>query len=69
RGYSLNNEEIVPGLIAIGAPLFNMKMRRVIGSICFDFVTSEHSLSSIERDYAQVILKWSRNISEMIPDY
>jgi IclR family pca regulon transcriptional regulator len=68
RGYSLNNEEIIPGLIAIGAPLFNMKMSRVIGSISFDFVTSGHSVRSIERGYAQVILKWSKKISEMIPD-
>jgi DNA-binding IclR family transcriptional regulator len=67
RGYSLNNEEYVPGLIAIAAPLINVDTRRVVGAVSFDFSTTQHSLSMIERKYAKPILKLGKDISEMIP--
>ena len=67
RGYAMAKEEMVPGILAIGAPIFNMEMNHVIGSVCFDFVTSEHSLKSMEENYSELILMLSRNISAMIP--
>ena len=67
RGYSLNNEEYVPGLIAIGAPLINMATNRAIGGISFDFSTIQYSLNMIQKKYAKTIIKLARDISEMIP--
>jgi DNA-binding IclR family transcriptional regulator len=67
RGYSLNNEEYIAGLIAVGAPLMSSLAGRVIGSISFDFATVQYSLRSIERDYAQVVSQLARDISQMIP--
>lgn len=67
RGYSINNEEYLPGLIAIGAPLINRQTNRVIGAICFDFLTVDHSMSSVERIYAKTILQIAQDITEKIP--
>jgi IclR family pca regulon transcriptional regulator len=67
RGYSLNNEEYIRGLIAIGAPLINVDTKQVVGVISFDFSTVQHSLTLIERKYAKVILKLAKDISGIIP--
>ncbi len=67
RGYSLNNEEYVLGLISIGAPLLNMEANRAIGAISFDFSTAQYSLNTIERKYAKTIVKLAKDISAMIP--
>lgn len=67
RGYSLNNEEYVPGLIAIGSPLLNMETNRAIGAISFDFSTIQYSLNTIKRKYAKAVVKLAKDISGMIP--
>lgn len=66
RGYSINNEEYTLGLICIGVPLMNFKSNRVVGAISFDFPTSEHSLSEIERKYTGILKKLANDISEVI---
>jgi DNA-binding IclR family transcriptional regulator len=69
RGYSLNDEEYIPGLIAIGAPITNTGSDRVVGAISFDFSTAQHTLSEIERRYGEAIIKLARAISQVIPVY
>jgi len=66
RGYAIAKEEMALGIIAIGAPIFNMESMKVIGSVCFDLVTSGHSLRSVEENYADLIMSLSRSISNMI---
>lgn len=66
RGYALNNEEYIRGLIAIGAPLFAGRSGQVVGSISFDFSTVEHSLEGIERTYSGQLVELAENISEVI---
>lgn len=66
RGYSINNEEFMLGLICIGAPLMNFKTNTVVGAISFDFPTSEQSLGSIEGQYTGMLTKLACDISEMI---
>ncbi len=67
RGYSLNNEEFVPGLIALGAPLINTNTDTVAGAICFDFLSSQTSLSNIKKAYADVIIHLAKRISQLLP--
>jgi IclR family pca regulon transcriptional regulator len=50
RGYSLNNEEFIPGLIAIGAPLKNFQLDKVVGAVSFDFSTNNYSIDMIQND-------------------
>ena len=66
RGYSLNNEEYIPGLIAIGAPLINRQTNRVFGSVCLDFLTVEHSARSVEQAYAETVKQIAQEISDKI---
>ena len=48
RGYSINNEEYVEGLICIGAPLMNYRDKTVVGAVSLDFSISEYSLDTIK---------------------
>ena len=66
RGYSFNNEEYVTGLICMGAPLTNYQTNMVMGAISFDFPAAEHSIESIEREYAGILSKLAGEMSEMI---
>lgn len=66
RGYSINNEELVQGLIAIAAPLMPAT-GQVVGAITFDFSTAQYSLNMIKRDYAKVVVKLGEDISKNIP--
>lgn len=66
RGYSINNEEYMIGLVCIGAPLMNFKTESVVGAISFDFPASEYSLKEIERDYAGTLTHLASDISASI---
>ena len=65
RGYTLNNEEQIPGLISIGAPVFNIERDRPIGALCFDLPTTQCSLAEVEQKYSKLIIKLANDISEM----
>jgi len=67
RGYALNDEEYVLGLVSIGAPLTNSESKRAIGAISFTFSTSEYSLEKMEKKYATVVLDLANDISKVIP--
>jgi len=66
RGYSINNEEFMQGLICIGAPLMNYRTNSVVGAISFDFPSTVESLDAIERNYTGILTKLASEISEMI---
>lgn len=65
RGYSINNEEYVKGLISIGAPLFNFNTNKVRGAVSLDFPASEHSLESIESGHTGTLTKLANELSEI----
>lgn len=66
RGYSLNNEEYISGLISIGCPLINFQTNSVVGGVSFDFPAIEQKISNVENKYAGSIRKLANEISEMI---
>lgn len=66
RGYSLNNEESIPGLIAIGAPLMSSS-GTVVGAISFDFARVQGSLRALEREYSKAVVQLAREISRLMP--
>jgi len=67
KGYAVNNEEYLQGIISIAAPFFNLRENRPIGAVCFDFSTREYSLQRAEQDYVTILFKLARDISESIP--
>jgi DNA-binding IclR family transcriptional regulator len=66
RGYSINNEEYLQGLICIGAPLINFQTNKVTGAISFDLPTSQYTLESVITKYAGQVTKLANNISELV---
>ena len=66
RGYSLNDEEFILGLIAISAPLINFRLDEVVGAVSFDFPTSNYDIDTIQKDYADTIKKLANDLSEII---
>ena len=67
RGYAINQEEYIPGLLAIGAPLINSNSGRVQGSICFDMNVIEITVPEMEERYAEIIKALAARISEVMP--
>lgn len=65
RGYSINNEEYIKGLICIGAPAINYKTNRVKGAVSLDFPASEYSLDIIESSYTGILTKLASELSEI----
>jgi len=66
RGYSLNNEEYMLGLISIGAPILNPENGTVLGSISFDSTTINHSIRAFEKKYSSLIKDVSKKVSDLI---
>lgn len=67
KGYVVNQEEYIPGLLAIGAPLISSHTGRVLGSICFDMNVIEITVAEMEERYAEVIMGLAARISEVMP--
>ncbi|MDF1526470.1 MAG: IclR family transcriptional regulator [bacterium] len=68
RGYAINNEEYIKGLIAIGAPILNQNTGRPIGAISFTSTTLDHSLVEFEEKYSAILCDLARRLSGMTPN-
>jgi IclR family pca regulon transcriptional regulator len=66
RGYSINNEEYLLGLVCIGAPLINYNTKTVAGAVSLDFPAAEFPLSIIERNYTGILTKLATELSAII---
>lgn len=66
RGYSLNREEFVPGLIAIGAPLFSLRTGKVVGGVSFDTSTDRFSMEQFEQQFAGYLVELAKKISAVV---
>ncbi len=66
RGYSLNREEYMPGLIAIGAPLMNLRSQRVVGGVSFDSSTAQYSIEEFEKRYASLLVELAKKLSAAV---
>ena len=66
RGYSLNNEEYIPGLVGICAPLFNNVTKRPIGAVSFASSTIQNSIQTIEAKYTEVVVRLAKIISNNV---
>lgn len=67
RQYVLCDEEYLPGLIAIGAPLFDPISGEGIGGVSFDFSVFQHSIQEVETTYAELIKETARTLSVFLP--
>jgi len=66
RGYSINNQEYVEGLICIGAPLINFNKNCVVGAVSLDFPCAEFSLEEIQHNFPGILTKLASEGSEIV---
>ncbi|MDJ0784869.1 MAG: IclR family transcriptional regulator [Desulfosarcinaceae bacterium] len=66
-GYAMSEEEYLPGLITISAPLFDPQSGRGVGAVCFDFSVLEHSAADVAAKFAQLIQDTATQLSELLP--
>lgn len=66
QGYALNNEESVPGLIAIGAPLFSLRTNKVVGGVSFDSATDQYTMKEFEQKFSGYLVELAKKISAVL---
>ena len=66
RGYSVNDEEFVPGLIAVGAPLFSLRTGKVVGGVSFDSTTDQYSIKDFEANFSGYLVELAKKISAVV---
>ena len=67
RQYAMSAEEFLPGLIAIGAPLYDPISGKGVGAVSFDFSVLQHSAEDIKAKYGGLIKETAKTISELLP--
>ncbi len=67
RGFAMNIEEYLPGLIAIAAPLYDPISNKGVGAVCFDFSVIQHSADAIKTKYGDMIQATAQSLSELLP--
>lgn len=66
RGYAMNVEEYLAGLITIGAPLISPVTGEGIGAVSFDFSILQNSADEIEEKFADLIIDTAAAISKRL---
>ena len=67
RGYAVSEEEYLPGLITIGAPLSDPMSGKSVGAVSFDFSVLQHSAKTICERYAELIKRTAKSLSVLLP--
>lgn len=67
QGYVICAEEYLPGLIAIGAPLYDPITGKGVGAVSFDFSVLQHDAKKIETTYGDLIIDIAKMLSELLP--
>ena len=67
RGFAMADEEYLPGVLAIAAPLFDPVTGLGVGAVSFDFSVLQHSGAEIIAAYGEMIQETARILSELIP--
>ena len=66
RGYAICDEEYLPGLVTIGAPLINQSTGKGIGGVSFDFSLLQHSAREVEEKYSALIVEVGSALSDIL---
>jgi DNA-binding IclR family transcriptional regulator len=67
RQYAMSEEEYLPGLVAIGAPLYDPISGKGVGAVSFDFSVLQHSAEEINAKYRDMIRETARSLSGFLP--
>ncbi len=67
RQYAMSAEEYLPGLVAIGAPLYDPHSGKGVGAVSFDFSVLQHSAVDIKAKYGDMIKETAKSLSRLLP--
>ena len=67
RGFALADEEYLPGVLAIAAPLYDSITGLGVGAVSFDFSVLQHNGAEIIATYGEMIQETARVLSELLP--
>jgi DNA-binding IclR family transcriptional regulator len=68
HGYATSDEEYLPGLLAIGAPLIDPISGKSVGAVSFDFSVLQHRQEEIIDRFAETIVQTATLLSNLLPD-
>jgi DNA-binding IclR family transcriptional regulator len=68
RQFSMCTEEYLPGLLAIGAPLYDPVSGKGVGAVSFDFSVLQQNASEIMAKYGGMITETAGTLSQLLPD-
>ncbi|MEE4242225.1 MAG: IclR family transcriptional regulator [Desulfopila sp.] len=66
RGFAMQVEEYLPGVLAIAAPLYDPINNMGVGAVSFDFSILQHDARSIEAQYTEMIQETAQVLSGML---
>jgi len=67
RGFALQVEEYLPGVLAIAAPLYDPLHGRGVGAVSFDFSVLQHDIEEVVSQFGEMILQTAKELSELLP--
>jgi DNA-binding IclR family transcriptional regulator len=67
RGYAMADEEYLPGVLAIAAPLYDPITGLGVGAVSFDFSVLQHNSSEIAATYGEMIQETATVLSGLLP--
>jgi DNA-binding IclR family transcriptional regulator len=67
RGFALADEEYLPGVLAIAAPLYDPTNGMGVGAVSFDFSVLQHTGPAIMATYGEMIQQTASILSELLP--
>jgi DNA-binding IclR family transcriptional regulator len=67
RRYAMTEEEFLPGLITIAAPLYDPLTGKGVGAVCFDFSILQHTAKDVRERYADKIKETAESLSKLLP--
>ena len=67
RGFALQMEEFLPGVLAIAAPLYDPLHGRGVGAVSFDFSVLQHDIEEVVSQFGEMIQQTAKELSELLP--
>jgi len=67
RGFAMQVEEYLPGVLAIAAPLYDPINATSVGAVSFDFSVLQHTAESIMAQYGDMVRETAAQLSQLLP--
>lgn len=64
--FTMSDEEYLPGVLAIGAPLYDSVDGKGVGAVSFDFSVLQHNAEEIKAKYGDLIRETAGTLSDLL---